>query len=217
MLDAFSRDGTAERAAAAGARVESRAWNGFVDARAYALTQVRTPWTLMLDADERLDAEARAALAACDGADAGYTLRRVTMLCGRPVRTAGWSSERLLRFFRTERGRVAGDAVAAGADLHEKWIVDGSCGALAGTIVHDSYPTLRSYGEKFRRYTAIEAAALAPSPRALAREVLLAPLRIGWALLRYGGWRDGWRGLFVAWNSARYRVVVRALALRRAS
>jgi len=50
----------------------------------------------------------------------------------------------------------------------------------------------------------------------LARGLLAFPLRIVWSIVKYGGWRDGWRGLFVAWQSARYRVVVRLEALRRA-
>jgi hypothetical protein len=44
----------------------------------------------------------------------------------------------------------------------------------------------------------------------------LMPLRFAWSIVRYGGWRDGWRGPFVAWESARYRVIVQRKALRRA-
>ena len=214
MLDAASEDGTAAAARGLGAEVESRPWAGFVNARRYALGRVRTEWTLMLDADELLDETLRDAILAAGGDVAGYQLRRVTMLCGRPVHAAGWSNERLLRLFRTGRARVAANEV--GADLHERWIVDGAIGALPGAILHDSYPTLTSYRVKFNRYTSVEAAALSPSRRAYLRALATMPLRFVWSLLRYGGWRDGWRGLFVAWESARYRVVVRAKALRDA-
>ena len=64
------------------------------------------------------------------------------------------------------------------------------------------------------RYTAIEAAAIAPSPRALLLALAQWPIRLGWFWLRYAGWRDGWRGLFVAWNSARYPLAVQWRALR---
>ena len=220
VLDAASQDATAAIARAHGAEVETRAWTGFVNARRYALGRIATPWALMLDADELLDATLRDAILAArpstssGQAVAGYNLRRVTMLCGRPVHTAGWANERLLRLFRTDRARVAANEI--GADLHERWIVDGPIADLPGAILHDSYPTLASYRVKFDRYTSVEAAALPPSTRAYLRALATMPLRFVWSILRYGGWRDGWRGLFVAWESARYRVVVRAKALRRA-
>jgi glycosyltransferase involved in cell wall biosynthesis len=212
VLDAVSQDETVATARALGAEVETRPWAGFVNARRYALGRVATDWVLMLDADELLDVTLRDAIVAARGDVAGYNLRRVTMLCGRPVHAAGWSNERLLRLFRTDRARVAANEV--GADLHERWIVDGPIADLPGAILHDSYPTLASYRVKFDRYTSVEAAALEPSRRAYLRALAVLPLRFLWSFLRYGGWRDGWRGLFVAWESARYRVVVRAKALR---
>jgi glycosyltransferase involved in cell wall biosynthesis len=220
VLDAGSRDETVAIARAHGAEVETRRWAGFVNARRYALGRVATTWTLMLDADELLDETLRDAIAGADPstgsgqAVSGYRLRRITMLCGRPVHAGGWSNERLLRLFRTDRARVAFNAM--GADLHESWTVDGPVADLPGAIVHDSYPTIASYRAKFDRYTTVEAAALEPSTRAFLRSLAMMPLRFAWSILRYGGWRDGWRGIFVAWQSARYRVVVRAKALRRA-
>lgn len=202
-------------ARAHGAAVETRRWNGFVEARRYALGRVETPWTLMLDADEFLDPISRDAIVTAGDQVAGYTLRRVTRLCGVAIRTAGWSNEMLLRLFRTDRARVEANSVGGGADLHERWIVDGPVDVLPGTLIHDSYPTLASYRAKFARYTTIEAAALRRSPLALARELVLFVPRIVWSIARYGGWRDGWRGAFVAWESARYRIVVRWKALKR--
>ena len=213
VLDAASRDDTPAIARASGADVETRPWTGFVNARRYALGRVETPWALMLDADELLDPTLREAIVGARGDVAGYRMRRVTMLCGKPVHAAGWSNEQLLRLFRTDRARVAANRI--GADLHERWIVDGPIADLPGAIVHDSYPTLASYRAKFDRYTSVEAAALAPSRRAYVRALATMPLRFLWSIIRYGGWRDGWRGFFVAWESARYRVVVRAKALQR--
>jgi len=105
-------------------------------------------------------------------------------------------------------------SVGGAADLHEHWVVDGSVGQLPGMIVHDSYPSVASYHEKFARYTAIEAAAIGPSLAALALALVELPLRAMWLWLRYAGWRDGWRGVFVAWHSARYRLAVQWRALR---
>jgi glycosyltransferase involved in cell wall biosynthesis len=217
VLDAESTDATAEVARASGAQVEVRAWSGYVDARRYALSRVTTPYAFMLDADELLSDELRAALAGDLAGNDGFRVRRVTMLAGRAVRAAGWSAERLVRCFRVDRARVVAGSVGGGADLHERWVIDGTVGDLPGMIVHDSYPSVASYRERFVRYTGIEAAALRGSAWACARELATFPLRFAWRWLRYGAWRDGWRGAFVAWYSALYPLAVqwRALTARR--
>jgi glycosyltransferase involved in cell wall biosynthesis len=217
VLDAESTDGTADVARTCGATVELRAWTGYVDARRHALSRVTTPYALMLDADELLSDELAAALAGDLSRADGYRVRRVTMLAGQAVRAAGWSAERLVRCFRTDRAQVVADSVGGGADLHERWIVAGTVGDLPGMIVHDSYPTVASYRERFTRYTRIEAAALHGSPLACAGALGKLPLRFGWWWLRYGAWRDGWRGVFVAWYSALYPLAVqwRALTVSR--
>ena len=216
VLDAESDDETVAIATAAGATVERRTWHGFVEARRYALAQVRTAWLFMLDADEAIDAElVRAIEAAPDDVDA-YRVRRITSLCGCPIRTAGWSNERLVRLFRRSTIVLESHSVGGGAELHERWATTGTVRDLPGAILHDSYPTLASYREKFARYTSIEAAAIRGSLSALVLAALVACVRVPWSLLRYGGWRDGWRGAFVAGASAVYPIVVQWKALRSA-
>ncbi len=172
----------------------------------------------MLDADERLDAVLRAAIVAADPAPTlcGYRVARTTYLCGKPISGAGWGGERLLRLFRTDRARLDARPAAGGdADLHERWSCMGDVADLAGTLHHDSYPTLASYREKFARYTALEARGLTVSWLGVARAYAMVPARFGWLLLARGGWRDGWRGWFVSWFSALYPAVAAAKAARR--
>jgi glycosyltransferase involved in cell wall biosynthesis len=214
VLDADSEDATVAIARAAGATVERRAWSGFVAARRYALAQVRTEWTLMLDADETLDPELREAIAAAPANADAYRVRRITHFCGRPIRTAGWSNEKLIRLFRTRSVRLEARGVA-GADIHERWLSDGRVGELTGALIHDSYPTVASYRAKFARYTTIEAAAVRGSASGVLVAGVVGLARFPWALLRHGGWSDGWRGLFVAASSAAYPFVVQCKALRR--
>lgn len=193
-------------------------WEGFVTARRFALAQVRTPWTFMLDADEALDERLRASLlaaqpgAATDGLETG----RVTYVCGRPMRAGGWGGESLLRLFRTDRARLEAQPAAGGkAALHERWRVEGAVERLEGTLLHDSYPTLASYWEKFDRYTTIEAEALRASALDVLRAFAVAPARFVWLLFGRGGVRDGRRGAFVAFGSALYPCVVTVKALCR--
>jgi glycosyltransferase involved in cell wall biosynthesis len=213
VLDAESSDATADVARACGAQVEVRTWTGYVDARRYALGRVTTPYAFMLDADELLSEELRAALEGDLARADGFRVRRVTMLAGRAVRAAGWSAERLVRCFRVDRAHVVPNSVGGAADLHERWVVEGTLADLPGMIVHDSYPSVASYRERFARYTQIEAAALRGSRLACAIAVAKLPLRFVWLWTRYGAWRDGWRGAFVAWYSALYPVAVQWRAL----
>lgn len=214
MVDAHSNDRTQAIALQAGAQVIVRPWSDFVEARTFALHAVRTPWTLMLDADEILDDRLRGAISqiafACPAGEPevdGYRLSRTTFFCGKPMRM--WSGEKLLRLFRTDRARLQASPVTRStAGLHEHWIVDGRTAALPGTIFHQSYPTVASYRVKFERYISIEAEHLQASRSNLARETAVAVLRFGWLLFARGALLDGWRGCYVAYYSALYPVAV---------
>jgi glycosyltransferase involved in cell wall biosynthesis len=218
VLDAESVDGTVAAARGAGATTIVLPWEGFVAARRFALAQVRTPWTFMLDADEALDERLRAAVleASPDDATEGFTIVRATFLCGRPIRGGGWGGESLLRLFRSDRACLEAQPAAGGkAELHERWSVDGNVARLDGTLLHDSYPTLASYWEKFNRYTSIEAQALRGGVFDALRAFVVAPVRFLWLFFVRGGVCDGARGAFVAFGSALYPFVVRVKALCR--
>ena len=216
VLDAQSVDATTRIARDFGATVIEREWNGFVDARRFAVERVSTDWTLMLDADEVLEPELARGILAADGTPSAYRLRRVTSLCGEPIRTCGWSEERIVRLFKTRGTHLRPNPAAGGtADLHEEWIPQAGVGDLPGALLHDSYPTLASYQEKFHRYTTIEASGRTSSPLQFALALGVAGPRFLWSLARYGGWRDGWRGLYVAFHAARYNVFVHWLSLQK--
>ncbi len=207
VLDACSTDRTVAYARGAGARVIERAWTDFVDARRFALANVETAWTLMLDADEALDDVARAAILDATADVDGYILRRSTSYRGKMLRM--WRGEALLRLVRTARARVEAHPASGGtAALHERLACDGPVRELPGVLLHYSYPDAASYRTKFARYTAIEAEGRARSPMMLLREAVLVPVRFGNAMLRRGAVLDGPHGWIVAWYSALYPFVV---------
>ena len=218
VVDAESSDQTPALARARGADVIVRAWQGFVEARRFAVGQVKTPWTFMLDADETLDAELRAAIAgaAPDPSTNGYVMRRTTFFCGRPIVGCGWGDEAPLRLFRTGSARLVAHPAGGGeADLHEEWQVDGAVERLDGTLLHDSYPTVSAYWAKFDRYTSLEARSLHPvGPRAV-QTLLTAVVRLPWLFFVKRGYLDGWRGAIIASGSAFYPVAVLWKAARR--
>jgi len=217
VIDAQSSDGTTALARSRGANVVVHPWEGFVTTRRFALEFVRTPWTFMLDADEALDAELVRSLEAAtpgDGVD-GFAVRRATYFCGQPIRYGAWGSDTPLRLFRTAHAQLlAAPAAGGSADVHERWTVTGEIGRLDGTLNHYSYPTRAAYRAKFERYTTLEANGVRGSLVTLAHAGVLVAPRGVWALLRRNGWRDGWRGVYVALASAWYPVVVAWKALR---
>jgi glycosyltransferase involved in cell wall biosynthesis len=219
VIDAESTDGTVPLARARGAEIVVRPWAGFVATRLFALECVRTAWTFMLDADEALDAALGTAILAAepDETTDAYAIRRSTYFCGRPMRHGAWGSDAPVRLFRTSRATLVASPAAGGdAELHESWRVPGRVELLGGELLHYSYPTLASYREKFARYTSLEARGLHGTGLSLARASLLAAIRAPWLLVVKGGWRDGWRGAFVALASAAYPAVVAWKAIRRA-
>jgi glycosyltransferase involved in cell wall biosynthesis len=212
VLDAGSRDHTVQFARGAGARVIAREWTDFIDARRFALSQVQTPWTLMIDADEALDDVLNdAILEAAPDFDA-YRVKRTTYFCGKPMRI--WRDEPLMRLFRTDRATVAGHPAAAKtAPLHEAWTSDGTIGILRGTLLHYSYPDISSYRAKYDRYTTLEAENMKGSLLGFATACAGSVVRLAWLLFARGALLDGPRGWYVAFRSAAYPAVASRKAL----
>ncbi len=213
VIDHGSTDRTRDIARERRAQVIDRPWEGFVAERRFALAQVRTPWTLMIDADEALDDRLRAAIAEASDEFNGYLLARTTFYCGRALRM--WRNEQLLRLFRTHDVRVEPWPTAGGsAHLHERWTCEPPMGALPGTLLHYSYPTHAAYAAKYDWYTSIEARGLPASRSRAAGELLRAVPRFGWYVFVKGAIADGVSGVRIAWLSALYPAMVRIKALR---
>ena len=151
VLDGGSRDRTRELAAAAGARVEQRPFDGMNAQKNAALDLCRQPWVLNLDADERVGEELRRELEALFAAGeppcAGYTMPRRAFHLGRWIRGGGWYPDRKLRLFRRTAGRFAG------RDPHDKVVVDGPVGRLGGDLLHYAYRDLAHHVAKLDGYT----------------------------------------------------------------
>ncbi len=133
-----------------GARVLSHEFAGFGPQRAFALAHCTQAWVLWLDADERLDAAATAAVRAAAAANSVAThhrLARTTWFLGRRIRWCGWQGETIVRLFRRESARFDD------AEVHEQVAVAGAEGrALAGTIEHLSYRTFADCVDKCVHY-----------------------------------------------------------------
>lgn len=179
-----------------GARVFEQAFVGFGPQRRFALSQCTQSWVLWIDADERLDAAAVAALGrAVQAPDAGpshYRLQRATWFLGRRIRFCGWQDELIVRLFRRAAARFDD------AEVHEQVQVSGSGpGRLDGLLEHHSYRTYADCTTKCVRYARAGAIqAERRGRRAGALDVLVRPpLRFLRQYVWQLGFLDGAHGL----------------------
>ena len=193
VVDAATTDSTREVASRLGARVFERPLDGFGPQRRFALERCTQPWVLWLDADERLDAAAVAAItrAVKSPEAAGYRLRRRGWFLSRPIRFCGWGGETVLRLFRRERARFND------APVHEQVMLEGRTLLLEGRIEHLSYESWEDCRDKLVRYAAAgaESARRAGRTAGVLDVVLRPPLRFARMYLLQAGFLDGSAGL----------------------
>ena len=205
LVDSGSRDGTRELAAARGARVLERAFDGYRAQKDFAVQQARHDWVLCLDADERVSPRLRASIEAEREsgftAASGYRFARATEYFGAFLRHGNAYPDRVLRLFDRRRGGWRGER-----EIHEHASVDGSVRTLAGELEHRAYRSLDDQLARYRRYATMMAQHLhAQGRRARLHNLVLNPC---WRFLRgavlRAGFLDGWRGLLFALLEADY-------------
>lgn len=118
--------------------------------RNWALPQVTTEWTLVLDADEWVSEALRdrvLKIVAESGGPHGYDIKRYSYFFGRLIRHCGWHRDYNLRLFRTAEGRYLDKKV------HSKVVVEGPVGTINDVMYHDTYNTFEEYFTTFHRFT----------------------------------------------------------------
>jgi glycosyltransferase involved in cell wall biosynthesis len=112
VVDSFSTDRTVEIARSLGAEVVQNPWPGHAAQFQWGLDHldIRTDWTLRIDADEYLDEGLRGAmqrwLAAPEPGVNGLYLRRQIVFLGRPIRHGFFYPLPILRLWRSGEGQM---------------------------------------------------------------------------------------------------------------
>jgi (heptosyl)LPS beta-1,4-glucosyltransferase len=162
VIDASSTDGTAEIARSVGAEVHVCDWSGFTRQRNIALERAAHPWSLFLDADERLSDElvegifrvfanspqARAQRNRIDG----FEMRFRTHFLGGPLRFSVPGRERHVRLFRSTlryHQRLVHEAVNIDRSRIDR---------LPGYVWHNTARDYTHYQRKLIRYAELRAA-----------------------------------------------------------
>ncbi len=166
LLDSHSDDATACISRERGAEVVQFEYRGgYPKKRQWALDnlEIRTPWVLLLDADEvvpeALWQEIAAALTNPAGPDA-YLITKGFHFLGRHFRFGGFSFAALV-LFRNGKARferlVDEPAKALDMEVHERMIVDGTIGRLTTPLIHDDWKNLEAYLDRHNKYSTWEA------------------------------------------------------------
>ena len=116
----------------------------------WALDQVETEWTLILDADEWLsDAliERLKTVIKDPASENGYKILRHSYFFGKLIKHCGWERDYNVRLFRTKNGRYQERRVHASIDI------DGTIGTINEPMYHDTYRTFDEYFSTFQRFT----------------------------------------------------------------
>jgi glycosyltransferase involved in cell wall biosynthesis len=155
VVDCGSSDDTVAIARRSGARVEYRAWSGWIDQKNFAASLARNDWILSLDADERVSttlATELQELLRTEPPIRAYRMPRVTFHLGRWIRTTDFYPDYQTRLYDRRAARWRGKYV------HESVALDtGKPGQLRGELLHYSFRDLRDQLDRINTYTTLGA------------------------------------------------------------
>lgn len=157
VVDSGSTDRTVEIAEAAGASVHRREWTTHSEQFNWALDRILTdaPWTMRMDADERLTPELAAELSrvlpAAPGDIGAFRVKRQVWFWGRWIRHGGYYPIWLTRIWRTGAGR-----------LEDRWmdehvvVSEGRIADLSHDIIDENRKDLTFWTAKHNDYATRE-------------------------------------------------------------
>ena len=217
VLNEEVRDGTAEIARRAGAKVFPEPWKGYVAQKASAAKKATQPWVLGLDADELVSPELRdeitrlfANKTQLDGA-AAYSVPRLTMFCGRWIRHGDWYPDRTTRLWRKDL------AEWGGVDPHAKLAVRGEIHKLHRDLLHFNAENIDRQISKITGFSTDFVRHMQANRRDAGWPDLV--VRPFWRFVRCYlfrlGFLDGWQGYYIAWMTA-FQTATRYAKVREA-
>jgi glycosyltransferase involved in cell wall biosynthesis len=194
VVDSFSADKTVEIARRYPVQLLQREYFGSAAQKNWALDRVSHPWVLIVDADERVPAplagEILRTLASEPRVD-GFYIKRENIFIDRVIEHSGWSTDKVIRLFRTEKGRYPNRRV------HADLAIEGPTPLLENAFLHYTFRSFDQYFDKFLNYAEWGAAqAFREGRRVGVLEIAGRPL---WRFLRTYvvqlGFLDGLHGL----------------------
>ena len=144
VVDAFSKDRTAEIARELGARVLQHEYGNYIKQNNWAIPQASNPWILSVDSDERATPELRDEILAIlkEGPRSNsYTIQRRNYFMGHPLPhclKGDWER----RLFLRDKARFPEQ------EVHANPVVEGPSERLGGELLHFSFRSFKQYMPK---------------------------------------------------------------------
>ncbi|PJF35222.1 MAG: glycosyltransferase family 2 protein [Candidatus Thermofonsia Clade 1 bacterium] len=205
VVDSFSTDQTVAICQARGARILQRRYTVSAEQKNWAIPQCTYEWIFAVDSDERvplaLQAEIQALLANGIPNDVdAFRVARRNFFLGHWMRTMSLYPDYQVRLFRKSVCRFEEKAV------HAHMQVPGKVLTLQTPLDHYATPMLSKQINVLDRYSTYKAGELyAQGKRFRWHNVLIRPLAVLlYMFLWQGGFREGFRGFFVAFHTAAY-------------
>lgn len=204
IVDSFSTDATLEICRQYTDRIYQHEYINSATQKNWALQHVRTEWILQVDSDEQVEPALReeivSTLSGADAAD-GYFIPIKNLVWGRWVRCCGLYPCHTVRLFRTSKGQWSDREVHARVQGLRK------VGYLENHLIHYDLDDLSAELQQFARQVVVwESKELVKSGRRWHWwDVTLRPLALFLLFyLRYGGYREGFRGFYLSVYRAFY-------------
>lgn len=193
VIDTKTTDGSEDIVRRHTEHVVTHAYENAAAQRNWALPQITTEWTLVLDADEWISDELVTSIreiVAAPGGPNGYQIKRLSYFFGKLILHCGWHRDYNLRLFRTAQGRYLDKKV------HSRVVVEGAEGRIDAVMYHDTYRDFDEYFRTFQRFTSWGAEdAYARGKRTGLMDLTLRPvLRFVKMYFIRQGFRDGYHG-----------------------
>lgn len=207
IIDSGSKDRTLEICREYTSKILHKDWAGYVEQKAFGLSQCSSEWALNIDADEEVSPELQVAIKSAlqsneanDKKIDGFQISRVVFYMGRWWRRGGWYPEYRLRLCRKSKTSWGGN------DPHEKAIVDGTTKKISGELRHYTYSDISDQVNRLNRYsTTIAHNMFKGGERSNLLKIIFNPLSrfIKFYFLKKG-FLEGFPGLVVAYIEAYY-------------
>jgi glycosyltransferase involved in cell wall biosynthesis len=198
VVDSFSTDGTVELVTSYGARVIQHVYINSAKQKNWAVPQCRNEWVLQIDSDEVLEPgaldEIRRSIALAPPEVHCFKMARKNHMLGEWIRFGGIYPDWEHRVFRRDLGRWSD------REVHSNIRVTGEIRTLKSQILHYGMPNLSKQIKNLDRYTRYEADELRKKNRKFSymKWIVFPWLVFFHRYLWLQGFRDGWRGFFLA-------------------
>jgi len=204
VIDSYSDDNTIDIASSYGAKIFQNNYINSAKQKNWALQFCSNEWIFQIDSDEELEANVetiiRTAVNNAHGDVHCFKMPRKNFVIGKWVRYGGLYPDWEYRLFRKRFGKWLDK------EVHSRVSVPGNVKVLNTSIIHHGMPNISKQLLNLDRYSRYEADELKKKNKNFSalRWILSPPLIFFKKYILQQGFRDGFRGFFLAAYSSFY-------------